>query len=271
MFYHDVVKEQLRFLNNSEIRLKILVGLSGKSFSLADFKDNSFVSYSSLSTNIYKLTLEGYVEKDFNNKFKLTNLGKIYLISLMEFHGTINTVNKFSEFWLDHNVEALSNKYLKRISDLEGSKLIKSNPTDLYKTHEEFRNMFKDSESLKVIFPYLHPEYPKLIRKLISNGSKVEILVPKVICKRFVKSIGETLVRSSIKNNVLSIRYIDDEVKLALAISDQWVSIGLFKKDGSYDQSRLLISDKKEAVKWAENIFESYDEKAVDVDLVRLK
>lgn len=271
MYYHDYVKDQLKFLNNSEIRLRILAYLSEKPFSLADFKDSSFVSYSSISSNVYKLTMEGFVEKIDKNNFRLTNLGKIYLISLMEFHDTINTVNNFSDFWLDHDVQALSNKYLKRISDLEGSKLIQSGPADIYKTHEEFRNLFMDSEILKVIFPYLHPEYPRLIRKLLSNGSKIEILVPRVICRRFIKSVGETLVRSSIKQNILSIKYIDEEVKLALAISNTWVSIGLFKRDGSYDQSRLLVSDKKEAIKWAYNIFKVYDKKAEVVDLKSLK
>lgn len=267
MYYHDYVKEQLRFLNNSEIRLRILAYLSKKPFSLADFKNSSFVSYSSISSNVYKLTDEGFVEKIDKNNFRLTNIGKIYLISLMEFHDTINTVNNFSDFWLDHDVQALSSKYLKRISQLEGSKLIQSRPTDIYKTHEEFRNLFKDSDILKVIFPYLHPEYPRLIRTLLSNGSKIEILVPRVICRRFIKSVGESLVRSSIKQNALSIKFIDDEVKLALAISNKWVSIGLFKRDGSYDQSRLLVSDKKDAIKWAYNIFKSYDKKAELVDL----
>ena len=134
MYYHDFVKEKLKFLNNSEVRLRILACLSKHPLSLADFKKMSFVSYSSISTNVHKLCLEGYVEKISRNNFQLTNMGRIYLISLMEFHDTINTVNNFSEFWLDHDVDALSVKYLKKISDLEGSKLIKSGPADIYRT-----------------------------------------------------------------------------------------------------------------------------------------
>ena len=132
-------------------------------------------------------------------------------------------------------------------------------------------DVFQDSEILKVIFPYLHPEYPRLIRNLLSNGAKIEILVPEVICKRFIKSIGETLVRNSIKQNILSVKCMEGDVRLALAISNEWVSVGLFKKDGTYDQSRLLVSDKKEAIKWAYNIFKSYDKKAEVLDLKTLK
>lgn len=271
MYYHDYVKEQIKFLNNSEIRLRALADLSRKPFSLADFKSDSYISYSSISTNIHKLCAEGYVEKLSKNNFQLTNMGKIYLISLMEFHDTVNTVNRFSEFWLDHDVDALTIKYLKRISDLDGSRLVKSGPTDIYKTHEEFRNLFKESDILKVIFPYLHPEYPRLIRKLITNGSKVEILVPEQICERFIKSIGETLVRTSINKEILSLKYIKGDVKLALAISNQWVSIGLFKKDGTYDQSKLLVSDRREAIKWSHNIFKTYDKKAIRFNLRDLK
>ena len=73
------------------------------------------------------------------------------------------------------------------------------------------------------------------------------------------------------KTNILSIKSIEGDVKLALAVSNQWVSIGLFKRDGSYDQSRLLVSNRKEAIKWSNNIFNSYDKKAKEIDLTALK
>ena len=50
------------------------------------------------------------------------------------------------------------------------------------------------------------------------------------------------------------------KIKIALAISNKFVTVGLFKTDGTYDQNRLLLSDRKKAIAWALNIFKSYDD-----------
>ena len=82
MFYCSVVEDDLKFLNNSEIRLKVLVDLLDGPLKIRDINRSSLLSYSSISSNVHKLCEEGYVEK-IHNSFQLTNLGFIYITILI--------------------------------------------------------------------------------------------------------------------------------------------------------------------------------------------
>ena len=150
---------------------------------------------------------------------------------------------------------------------MEGSQLVKCNYTDIYKTHKEFKRVFKDSRHLKVIFPYMHPEYPKLIRRLILKGVKVELLVSKGILESFVRDIGRDVVKKGLADGNFSLKYLEEDIKIALAISNKFVSVGLFKMDGTYDQNRLLLSDKQKAIDWGLNLFKSYDDNGMPFNL----
>lgn len=266
MFYFSIVEDELKYLTNSEIRLKVLVDLLEGPLKIRDINRSSLLSYSSVSSNVHKLCKEGYVEK-IHNSFRLTNLGFIYITILMDFHDVVTTISNFSDFWLDHDISSLSIGDLRKLSSLEGSELIKCNYTDIYKTHKEFKRIFKDSKHLKVIFPYMHPEYPKLIRRLILKGVKVELIVSEGILNSFIKDIGKDVVKKGLAEGNFSLKYLDEDIKIALAISNRFVSVGLFKTDGTYDQNRLLLSDKEKAIVWGLNLFKSYDDNGVSFGL----
>lgn len=268
MYYFSKVNDELKFLNNSEIRLKILVDLFDGPLKIRELNKNSLLSYSSISSNVHRLIEQGYVEK-IHNSFRLTNLGLIYITILMDFHDVISTVSDFSDFWLDHDIEALSINNLNKLSALDGAQLIRCNSTDIYRTHKEFKRLFKDSNFLKVIFPYLHPEYPKLIRRLIIKGANVELIVPQDILNNFLRDIGKDVVRKGLNDGNFSVRYLEEDIKLALAISNNFVSIGLFKTDGTYDQNRLLLSDRQKAISWGLNVFKSYCDNGVLLEFVK--
>lgn len=262
MYYLSKVNKELKFLSNSEIRLKILVDLYDGPLKVRDITRHSLLSYSSISSNLHRLCNEGFVEKS-NNSFQLTNLGLIYISVLMDFQDSIAILTNYADFWLDHVIDSFSMDDLTKLSVLEGSELIKCNSTDIYKTHKEFKRTFKNSQHLKVIFPYLHPEYPKLIRRLVLKGIDVELIVPKNILMNFVKDIGKDVVKNGIEQGNFTLKYIDEQIKIALAISNKFISIGLFKNDGTYDQNRLLLSDKEKAIDWGLDIFKSFDDYSV--------
>ena len=185
----------------------------------------------------------------------------------MDFRDVISAITSNSDFWLDHDISALSKKDLNKLSSLEGSELIRCNSMDIYKTHKEFKRLFKNSKNLKVIFPYLHPEYPKLIRRLILKGIKVDLIVSKDILNSFLKDIGKDVVKKGIYEGNFSIKYFTEDIKIALAISNEFVSLGLFRLDGTYDQNRLLLSNKQKAINWGLTIFDYYDVNAFSLIL----
>ena len=134
MYYFSVVGDELKFLNNSDIRIKVLIDLLDGPLKIRDINKRSLLSYSSISSNIHKLCAEGYVEK-IHNSFQLTNLGLIYTTILMDFRDVIATISNNADFWLDHDISSLSLEDLNKLSSLEGSELIRCNSMDIYKTY----------------------------------------------------------------------------------------------------------------------------------------
>ena len=95
----------------------------------------------------------------------------------------------------------------------------------------------------------------------------MELLVSKGILESFVRDIGRDVVKKGLADGNFSLKYLEEDIKIALAISNKFVSVGLFKMDGTYDQNRLLLSDKQKAIDWGLNLFKSYDDNGMPFNL----
>ena len=93
------------------------------------------------------------------------------------------------------------------------------------------------------------------------------MIVSRDILDGFIRDIGNDVVKKGIYEGNFSIKYLNDDIKIALAISNEFITVGLFKLDGTYDQNRLLLSNRKKAISWGLTIFDSYDESALTLVL----
>ena len=175
----------------------------------------------------------------------------------MDFKKSVEIINNYSEFWNKHNLNQINIDSLRNITDLKDSQLIETTSLDIYKTHNAIKTQIMESKSLKAIFPYLHPEYPQLIEKILKKNGKVEIIVPKSISHALISKIDPKIKQTSISDKNLTIHPVENDLKIYLTICDESMSFGLFKNDESYDQNRILISNTKKSQTWAENLFEN--------------
>lgn len=53
------------------------------------------------------------------------------------------------------------------------------------------------------------------------------------------------------KNEKVSIKCIDEELKIFLTCSDDFMTLTLFFNDGHYDDSQILVAKDDNAIKWA--------------------
>ena len=257
---YEYIENDLKFFVNSKIRMKILSCLAYGSLTMKDIHIKSNLTYSSISNNIRKLEERGYVVKKYG-EYQLNNLIKMKLQDIIDFNDSINVINEYSNFWPYHKTESIDNNSLKKISQLKGSKIIESNPTDIYKTHNYFKDLLKESKDVKSIFPFIHPEYSTIFEKLIENGSNIELLFPKSISTSFIRLMDPYLVKTALNEGKLKIKSLDNEIKFALTVANNFISFGLFKEDNSYDQNKILVSKTKKAIDWGNKTFESYKAK----------
>lgn len=255
MQINNDIDNDMKFLTKSEIRLKILNELNENPNSVRGLVKETEITYSSISNNISKLEKNDLITK-VQNKYHITPMTEIYLKTLMDFKTSMDLVNDFDTFWNKHNLNQLSMNSIKCISDLKDSQLVETTPLDIYKTHDTIKNQITGSRNIRAIFPYLHPEYPKLIEKILNNGGSAELILPESISRELLLRINGKVRKDALKKGKLKIYAFKNELKLYLTICDQSMSLGLFKNDGSFDQNRILVSDKHKSNMWACELFE---------------
>ncbi|WP_405306355.1 helix-turn-helix transcriptional regulator [Methanobrevibacter sp.] len=250
----DNIDNDIKFLAKSEIRLKILGELDKKPNNVRGIVKKTNIAYSSVSSNMSKLESNNYISK-VENKYYINPMTQVYFKTLMDFKNSVELVNNYDAFWNKHNLNQLSITSIKRITDLKNSELIETTPIDIYKTHNTIKNQIMDSKNVKAIFPYLHPEYPKLIEGVLKNNGTVELIVPESIFKELMFRVSADVRRKAIRHKKLNVYSFKNDLNLYLTICDENMSLGLFKNDGSFDQNRVLVSSDKKSHNWAQELF----------------
>ena len=256
MHVHHEINDDIKFLAKSEIRLKILSELYEHPDDIRGLVKKTKITYSSVSSNINKLEANKYIKK-VEKKYHLNPLAEIYFKTLMDFKKSIEIIQNYNSFWDKHNINQLSISSIKSITDLKNAQLIETTPIDIYKTHNTIKKQLIKSKNVKAIFPYLHPEYPKIIEKILENGGNVELILPQTIFKELVFRINGNIRRTAIKQKKLKTYNFKKELNLYLTISNKNMSLGLFKNDGSFDQNRILISNNIQSCNWGIDLFEN--------------
>lgn len=250
----DGITNDIKFLAQSEIRLKILSELNKNPNNVRGLVKETKITYSSVSSNISKLEKSNHIKK-INNKYHINPMTKICFKSLMEFKNSVDMINDYDTFWDKHNLNQLSIDSVKSITDLKNSQLVEATPIEIFKTHDTIKKQMIESKTVKAVFPYLHPDYPELIESVLKNNGNAELIIPQSIFKELVFRIPGPIRRKAIKKGNLKVYNFKEELNLYLSICDENMGLGLFKNDGSFDQNRVLISDDFKSHMWAEKLF----------------
>ena len=252
----NYIKNDMMFIVKSEIRLKILTELNDKPQTIRQIVDNTKMAYSSVSNNLNKLEYKNHVEKE-NRVYTITPMTKIYFNQLMDFKKSIDVVENFDSLWYKHNITYINDELIENITQLYDSKLIETNPIDIYKTHDNIIKQLKVSKNIKGILPYIHPDYPQLIENILENNGNVELIMQKNIFQGLISQINSKLKSKCVKKGSLKIHLLKENLDIYLLICDETMNLGLFKNDGSYDQNRILNSNTKDSLIWANSLFEN--------------
>jgi len=254
----EQVENEIKFLAKSEIRLQILNSLIDSPKSIKEIVNKTKLTYSSVSSNINKLAKKDHIYK-VKSKYHISHISNVYFKNLLDFNKLIKIIKNYEKFWNKHQINNFSSESLQSITVLNNAELIESTPIDIYRPHNYMKNLIKDSNEIKAIFPYLHPDYPQMLEYLLEKNAKIEIIIPKSIESPLLENINRKLIKKGIKNKNLKIKTIKEDLNLSLMISNNKMSLGLFKSDKTYDQNRLLISNDKKAIKWALDLFNNFN------------
>ena len=248
----------------SELKLKLMLSLLVGGKDLGELRDIIGSSGSTIIHALQDLEDIKLTRKD-DKTYKLTSLGKVFSLFLEEANSMAGVLEKFQDFWLRHDVEAIPTDLLKHIGDLEDSYLVRDSRTELAKVHMTFQEILQTSRNLKGASPIFHPDYIGIFQQLLNAGAEVELILTKEVLDRTISLVDPEEILNHIQNDRLRV-YIMDDLRTALAVTENSFSLGLFTLNCAYDYSMDLISNSKSSIYWGEQLFEELLKNAERVD-----
>ncbi|MGB9978953.1 helix-turn-helix transcriptional regulator [Methanobacterium sp.] len=258
---YDESRDLLKFLTSSNVRTSILLSLNEGPKNLSDLKQELNLESSTIIHSTSKLEKGHFIFKNGEN-YTLSQTGKIFALKLVNLIKTIDTIKNHDKLWLNHEIDGIPEDLLLKIGELRNSILIEADSMDIHKPHTNFMQLLENIKKMRGVSPVYHPDFPEIIKILVSNRVEVQLIVTNPILKILNRGI---LTEIYPKKN-FELYVINEHVKEAFTVADDFFSLGLFIVDGIYDYSIDLISDDKDAIAWGEKLFEYYLKKSKKVN-----
>ena len=260
---------EYRALFRSELKQQILFSLLNGSKRLSDLKVDS----ESTETTILHV-LKEFEELELTTKtagvYSLSPLGRMEAQICRQSYRATEVLEQFKAFWLTHNVKAIPPNLMVKIGDLQEAMLMRTESSELGKVHEIFLKMMANTKKVLGISPVFHPDYVGAFRELLNQGGTIElILTGEVLSKTLESAVSSgdgELFGKFMGKGQLKI-YLVDELKMALTVTEEVFSMGLFDLNGQYDYSMDLQSAHPDALAWGHEVFDAYLKQARKVEL----
>ena len=243
---YESISDDVKYMSNSLIRLKILAVLYEKPQNMKELTDKTKLNYSSVSSILHGLELRDFVYRK-SNRYHLTTCLKMQMENILKFKDVVNVVNGFFNIFNAHIVDMIPEMSLVELYMLKNAILLESSGFDAYKIFNFIGNALDDADCVKCIMPFYHEDFNVQLNNLVENDKFVEAIVSVDLFECYEeKSDIRYLSSFKGKNNFL------------LISTDKMMIFGLFRDDGFFDQNRLITSKDKNSIMWANNLFKNF-------------
>ena len=243
---YENVSEEVKYVSNSIMRLKILATLYEEPQNVRDLADSTKLSYSSISGIIHDLELKDFVYRE-SNKYHISNSLKVQIDDIMELKEVVNLLNKFFNILDGHVVDMIPNQSVAEIYLLGNANLLEADNMDAYKISNFIKSSLTDTDNVQCVLPFYHDGFNTKFNELVDSGRFVEALVSEDVFKKY-EDISKIKYLSSFKG----------ENSFLLIVSDEMMILGLFSVDGYFDQNRILTSKDTDSIEWARNLYKNF-------------
>ena len=240
---YNAISEDVKYVSNSIIRLKVLKALYEKPRNMKELADDTKLGYSSISGVLHGLELKDMAYRK-SNKYYLVNLLRLQVKNLLEFSITVNLLEDIFNLIEGHVIDGIPKKSVEEMHLLGESALLESDCVNMDRIFNYIDDTLANAKSARCILPIYHENINVRLNDLALQKDFVEIKVSE--------SVFEVYENNSKAEN-LSLFYGKDN--FLLIVTNERMILGLFRNNGFFDQNRLLVSEGKDSLKWANNLF----------------
>ena len=252
----------LSILTFSEKRKDILFLLEESPKTLSEIKDYFDVRSPEIIPRLKEMEAANIIIRQ-DGLYRLTSLGKVSTIYFRPFLDTLTAIEANEDFWRDHDLGAIPDNLLNRIQELKECSIVKSEHEHIYDSHRSFLDNVQSSTRLMGFTSIFFPSFPKMFLELAQKNTPISIIVtPNVFFK--VKNEYSAEIEEFLTYKHTDFR-VYDNAKVSFIVSDRFMSLSLFFKNGTFDPRSDLVGFDSSAVKWGEDLFKHYKENSIEI------
>lgn len=249
----------------SDKRLSIIQLLHKKEKTLPELRQELEFPSSNLIPQIKILEDEDIVERR-GDSYLLTDKGRLIEETVELLCSRLKFFEWDREFWREHSLSGIPIEFQRRLQELGDYKVVRGDPAEVFKPHEQFMRNLLNAEWVKGVAPIFHDEYPEFFLKLVESGIDVDLIVTEDVFNVIESDHREKLERGLEYSNS-RLLLCDVDIKVAFTVTNSFISLGLFRNVGDYDASSDLVSYDASAVKWGRELFSYFEKHSQSIDL----
>ena len=249
----------IKYTTSSDTRKNLLYKLAADPMSLTEIREHFHVTSSTIIPRIKDLVKLDLVAKE-NGKYRLTTTGMILSKKLRMMDQLEGVIEKDGQFLNEHDLSPIPVKLLDRIDELGDCKVIKNELEHITATHDRIYTNIPNSKYVLGISPALNPAYPEFYLAMVKQGMQVSLILTENVFKTVERDYSSFLKAYLSYDNAKM--YVTNEARIALVVTDRFMSMYLYGKNGTLDPMSSLLSFDTSAVNWGAELFEAYLKKS---------
>lgn len=258
---YSEIKDDLKFVTSSDIRVKIIISLKEGPKKLGDLKDEVHMQSSSILHSMSQLENKNIIIREFQS-YSLTQTGEMIALVIIDMVNSFFLIKTHEKFWLNHEINEIPEDLVDEIHCLNDFKVINTSILDSPK-QSPFKELFLNSKVIKGIIS------PLIIYDELEVVNKKEDMY-FIIAAETSNDVVEVLNQrnpddETIKENI-KLWKIKDDLKLVLIVTDNFLllNLPLTKKN---DSTSYLMSETEESIKWGNKLFNYYLNQAEELNI----
>ena len=257
---YEMAEESLKSFTRSKVRTEILLLLKEGNKSTSDLEEEMGIRNTTILHAIKEMIKSKLVTRA-EKGYGLTNLGRMQASMLSEIIDFVLVMEKYSDFWVNHDISGIPDELLVKMGRLYKSEIIEADSSELLKTVDYFIAELKKSNRIQGVSPIIVPGYAEVIAHCVRNNAEIELIVTSEILEVIFRD-HEYLIKDLMEKSNFKLYEIQEDVTLAFTVTEKILDFGAYRSDGTYDLSCDLICIGESAVKWGRELFDYYRNKS---------
>ncbi|AKB84204.1 winged helix-turn-helix domain-containing protein [Methanococcoides methylutens] len=252
----------LSVLTFSEKRKDLLFLLEEGPRSLSQIREYFDVSSPEISPRLKEMEAANLIIKD-EKEYHITPIGKVAAKYLNPLVNTLESIEKNEDFWKDHILEGIPQHLLDRISELGECIVHEESLENIYDSHKKFLDNIARSKEVCGVSSIFIPIYPEFFANLAKNNVPTSLILTRNVFEKVKNEYTETMQAYLDSDNTRL--YLIESAKVAFVTTDDFFSLSLFFKNGTYDPQRDLMGTGNTISNWGKELFEYYKREAREI------